>query len=181
MRLLSLLALGMLIGCAHGKIEHVGQALEKGTITKDTQIYVEPISAKDATFSGDKSAESQKTGSAKNEIEENFNTKIALALTKLGYKATAVEAGKKDGIIITGKVAKVENGSAAARFFVGMGAGSANMYTNFTIVDRKKAKTLSTFEVVATSGGESNMGSYMEKHLLDGASKVAEFIDTSSK
>ena len=176
-----ILALALLIGCAHGKIEHVGQPLEKGVITKDTTIYVESISAKNADFSGDKSAEIQKTGAAKQEIEFAFHKKIVDALKKLGYKAVAVDTPKKDGIAITGKVSKVENGSAAARFFVGMGAGSANMYTNFTILDRKTAKTLSSFEVIATSGGESKMGSYMEKHIADGASKVAEFIDTSSK
>jgi hypothetical protein len=44
------------------------------------------------------------------------------------------------------------------------------------VEDRTNSKTLSVFEIIATSGGNSNPGSFMEAHLADGSEKAAEYI-----
>jgi len=169
----------MAVGCAHGKMGAVDQALEQGSFDKSAPIYVESINAKDTKFSGDKSGDAKTTDAARAKIEHTFSQKIVDELTKKGYNAKVASGDMKKGIVLTGNVSKIENGSAAARYFVGMGAGSANMFTTFMLEDRDKKKTLSKFEIIGTSGAESKMGSYLDKHLDDGAKKTAEYIDQS--
>lgn len=166
--------------CAHGKMGQVSQPLDRSQVTKSTPIFVEPVSAQEATFSGDKAAEPGRVADEKRAIRDLYSKRIAEELRKRGYAAEAVDAPVKSGIVITGKVSRVEHGSAAARMLVGMGSGSANLYTNFRVEDRAQAKVLSRFEVIATSGGRGGLtaaGSFLDGHLTDGAEKVAEYID----
>jgi PBP1b-binding outer membrane lipoprotein LpoB len=166
-------------GCAHGKMGTVDQELQQGSFDKTAPIWVESINAKDTKFSGDKSADAKKTEATRTKIEQVYNQKIVDELVKKGYNAKVASGMMKKGIVLSGNVSKIENGSAAARYFVGMGAGSANMYTTFMLQDRGNNKTLSKFEIIGTSGGESGLGSYLDKHLEDGAKKTAEYIDHS--
>jgi hypothetical protein len=176
-RLAGLLPLLLVLGgCAHGKMGQVDQPLDDGAITKTTPIFVESVNAANASFSGDKSADIKRTTEEKDEIHDVYNQKIAEALRAKGYNAKYVTEPAKSGIVITGDVTKIEHGSGAARFFVGMGAGSANMYTNFKIEDRSATKTLSKFQIIATSGGSSSTTSFLDTHMADGAKKVAEFV-----
>jgi hypothetical protein len=171
--------IGFAVACAHGKLGKVDQALEKGAITKSQTIYIETISAKEIEFTGDKAADVKRTNEERAAIEELYSRKIALALRAKGFDAKPVTAPVKAGIVISGRVTRFEHGSGAARALVGWGAGSSNLYTNFKIEDRSQAKLLSKFEVIATSGGQgglANTGSFMEKHLADGAEKVVDYI-----
>ncbi len=176
--LVMILALG---GCAHGKMGQIDQPLDRAAFDKSTPIFVESVNTTNATFSGDKSADVKRVTEEKDAIHDMYNQKIAEALRTKGYNAKFVTEPAKSGIVISGDVTKIEHGSAAARYFVGMGAGSANMYTNFKIEDRAAAKTLSKFQIIATSGGTSGLGSYLDQHLADGAKKVAEYVAGDGK
>ena len=81
-------------------------------------------------------------------------------------------------MLVDGAVTKVEHGSASARAWVGMGAGSSNMY--ITVRVYKGARNLiGDFDVVASSGGSGGfmaMGSFVEAHVRDGARKTAEYF-----
>jgi hypothetical protein len=184
MKYLNWLAIASLLAaCAHGKMGDISQPLNQGSIDKKTPIYVEAVSADDARFSGDKSGDVTRVAEEKSTIAGEFNRRIAEALRKRGYNAKAVNQPAKSGLVLTGKVTKVEHGSAAARILVGMGSGAANMFTDFKLEDRTAAKTLGEFQVIATSGGEGGLnasGSYVETHLNDGAKKTAEYIDNSN-
>ncbi len=173
----------ILLGCAHGKMGQVDQALASGAITKTTPIYVEPVSAQNVKFSGDKAAETKRTDEEKATIQQRYNQQIAEALRKKGFNAKAVTERVNSGIVLVGSVSRFEHGSAAARMMVGMGAGSSNLFTDFKIEERGQApKVLSKFEVIATSGGRGGWsagGSFMEAHLSDGAEKVAEYVEKS--
>lgn len=171
------LALG---ACAHGKMGAIEQPLESGVLSKSTPIAVEKISANDAAFSGDKSADVTRVNQEKREIEDRFAQMVVSQLVKRGYKASVSEGPVKSGVVLSGKVTKIEHGSAAARIFVGMGAGSANMFTNFKLEDRTTGKVLSKFQVIATSGGRAGLmaaGSFMEAHLEDGSTKTAQYLN----
>jgi hypothetical protein len=168
-----------MMGCAHGKMGAVDQELQTGAFDKTTPIYVEAIQSQDTVFSGDKSADPKTTDAARSKITQKYNQLIVDDLVKKGYNAKVAIGIMKKGTVLSGAVTKIENGSAAARYFVGMGAGSANMYTTFKLEDRERKKLLSKFQIIGTSGGESGLGSYMENHLADGAKKTAEYIDTS--
>lgn len=178
---LVVLAIGLnfALGCAHGKMGKVDQELQQGSLDKSTLISVEPINAKETNFSGDKSADKKKMDEARAKIEETYNRKLVEALTKRGFNAKVATGPVTKGVVLSGNVTKIENGSAAARYFVGMGAGSANMFTSFKLEDRTNAKVLSKFEIIGTSGGSSGLGSFMENHLVDGSKKTAEYLDNS--
>lgn len=179
----SLVILGLLLGCAGAKIANVYQPLPKGIITKSTPIYVEAISVEHTIFDGDKSADAAKIAEEKRTIEQSFNAKIADKLREQGFNAQVATTKVKSGVVLSGYVKKFEHGSAAARMFVGMGAGASKMFSDFKIEERAKTtKVLSKFEVVATSGGRSgwtSAGSFMEAHLEDGAEQIAEFFKSN--
>ncbi len=180
MKSLRYLLLSLALGaCAHGKMGAIEQPLAAGVITKNTPIAVETVSANDAAFSGDKSGDVTRVNQEKREIESRFAQMIVSQLVKRGYKASVSEGTAKSGVVLSGKVTKIEHGSAAARIMVGMGAGSANMFTNFKLEDRTAGKMLSKFQVIATSGGRGGFmaaGSFMEAHLEDGSTKTAQYL-----
>lgn len=178
-----LLSIVFLVGCAHGKMGVVDQELSKGSISPETTIYVEPISTEGTKFSGDKSAKQDKVAAEKAEIQQRFHRDLAEQLKKHGFKAQAVKESAKSGLVLSGQVTRFEHGSAAARIFVGMGAGSSNLYTDFKLEDRTKNKVLSKFEIIATSGGNSGLqsaGGYIKAHIIDGAEKAAEYLATAN-
>lgn len=166
-----------LAGCARGKLGRVEQELDRAAVTKTTPIYVETISAKDTVFTGDKANDQGKVLGEKAEIEARYSFMIVDMLKKRGYNAQLAKSPVKKGLVINGSVSKFEHGSGAARYFVGMGAGSSNMFTNFQIEDRSYAKVLSKFEVIATSGARSDVSGFIDAHLSDGAQKVADYIE----
>ncbi len=168
-------------GCAHGKMGQIDQPLDRAAFDKSTPIFVESVDATNASFSGDKAGDIKRTTEEKDTIHDLYNQKIAEALRAKGYNAKYVTAPVKEGIVISGDVTKIEHGSGAARYFVGMGAGSANLYTNFKIEDRAAAKTLSKFQIIATSGGSSKTTSFLDTHMEDGAKKVAEYVAGDGK
>lgn len=171
----------ILAGCAHGKMGKVEHAVDSSAISKTTPIYVEQIDPSAATFTGDKANDTNTQSSEKNQIQHTYNMRIVDALRAKGYTATVAKEKVTKGIVLSGKVTKIGHGSGAARYFVGMGAGQANLITDFHLEDRTAKKTLGKFEIIATSGGESRPGSYMEKHLEDGSKKVAEYIAGEKK
>ncbi len=172
------------IGCAHGKMGAVDQALEPGTVKKDTPIFVEVVKTSDMRVTGDKADDTQRINEEKEVIESRYHRMIADALRKKGYTVETGTAPKKGALVLSGKVTRFEHGSGAARFWVGMGAGSSNMFTDFVLEDRSAKKTLSKFEVIATSGGRGGAfaaGSFMEAHLEDGSNKAASYISGEEK
>lgn len=169
----------ILAGCAHGKMGHVEQPIEKNSVSKNETIYVTPIKADSAVISGDKAGDAARTDSIRAEIHNRFARELADQLRKKGFKAQAVESAPSSGVVLSGKVSKIENGSAAARILVGMGAGSANMFTDFKLTEAKSQKILGKFEIIATSGGNGGFhaaGSYLNAHIIDGSEKAAAYI-----
>jgi hypothetical protein len=180
MKFKTIILLAMLTGCAHGKMGVVDQNLEQGSISPDQAIFVERVSANDVQISGDKAADAVKVSDEKAQIEQRFNRIIADDLRTKGFNAQAINGQATTGLVLTGKVTRFEHGSGAARFLVGMGAGSSNLYTDFQLTDVKTKKVLSKFEVIATSGGNSAPGGFISAHMTDGAKKVADYLSKAN-
>ncbi len=176
-RILCLAVAVALAGCARGKIGRVEQELDRSAVNKTTPIYVESVSARDTAFSGDKSGDVGKVTGERNEIEARYGRMIVDSLRKRGFNAQLAESPVKKGVVIAGRVTRFEHGSGAARHLVGMGAGSSNLFTNFHMEDRGFSRTLSKFEVVATSGARGDLSGFIDAHLADGAEKVADYIE----
>lgn len=183
MKILRFVLLVSLIGCAHGKMGMVTQPLDRSKISKSTPIYVMPVTAKGMQVTGDKADDEAKIKQEKTEISDQYHRMIVMELKKRGYNAKPAKSAKS-GVALKGNVRRLEHGSGAARFWVGMGAGSSNMYTDFKMIDVTNKKPIGEFEIIATSGGRggwSAMGSFMKAHLADGAKKSAEYIDKEPK
>lgn len=172
----------IMMACAHGKLGTVSKKLDKGSIKSDQTIYVLPVNVESAHFSGDKSADQVRVGEIKATLHARYGREIAEQLRHKGFRAEAVDKAPRSGVVLSGKVTRVENGSAAARIFVGMGAGSANLYTDFQLL-LPNGEILSEFEIIATSGGNGGLqasGSYLKAHIQDGAEKTAQYISESN-
>ena len=176
----SYLLLLLVVGCAHGKMGNIAKPLSGGSLSNAESISVTTVSASDALFSGDKSGDPARVAQSRAEIEDKFSKMIVEALRKKGYTADlANKSGKKNKLTLSGKVSQVKNGSSAARMLVGMGAGSAKMFTNFKLTNSKTNEVISGFEIIATSGGRGGVfaaGRFMSAHLTDGSNKVAEYF-----
>lgn len=177
--LISLLMVLGLSACASGKIGKVHKALDTSSITKDTMIYVFPVTSRGTEFEGDKAADLDRVEEEKESINKEFHKMIAAELTKRGYKASVANDKVKSGVGVYGNVRKFDHGSAAARAMVGMGAGSSNLFTDFEIKNISSNEEMAKLEVIATSGGRgglASMGSFLESHLIDGSEKLADYI-----
>ncbi len=168
-----------MFGCAHGELGKVDKELDRSLVNKTTPIFVEPILTNNAAFDGYDENDKDKKSSDIRKIGSSYASQIAKALRDEGYNANAVSTTAKAGIVITGNVTMIDRGSAAKRMWVGMGAGSSNLDTDFTIEDRSQHKVLSKFEIKATSGGRGGLastGSFVDEHMSDGGEKVADYI-----
>jgi hypothetical protein len=183
MRLGWIVACVFMAGCAHGKMGTIDKGLAKASIPPEAKIFVEPITAETADFSGDKAGNESRVGEEKSEIKNRFARLVADELRKKGMNATVVNAPVQSGLVLQGHVTRFEHGSAAARILVGMGAGSSNMYTDFELTNAATKEVLSKFEIIATSGGSGGLqaaGGYIGAHLTDGAEKAADYIAKSN-
>jgi hypothetical protein len=176
-RLTSVLMALFLFACAHGKMGQIDQPLEKGAINKGIPVFVEAITAKDASFAGDKADDKQRISEEQAAIQQLYAKTIAEALRSKGYDAKAATGPVTSGVVISGNVTRFDHGSAAKRV-VGWG-GQSVMHSNFKIEDRSASKPLAKFEIIATSGGRSGlqaMGGFMDEHFKDGADKLADYV-----
>lgn len=180
MNLLKIFAvIAFTVGCAHGKMGNVEQELSTGALDKADTIYVLPIDTADMGISGDKSKDAATVEKIKKELHSRYHHTVVTELRKQGFTATAADKRPAKGKVLEGKVTGIENGSAAARMFVGMGAGSANMFSKFTLTDLASGKQLTRFEVIGTSGGRGGWaaaGSFLDAHITDSSMKTAEYL-----
>jgi hypothetical protein len=179
-KLLVLISVSLLVSCANGKLGRVEQPLEKDSLSKSEVIYIEPISAMETTFSGDKSTEEERLTEERKKIESTYDRQIADALIAKGFNVKVGKAPTKSGKVIAGKVTRFDHGSASGRFWMGaFGVGASKLYTDVKIHDNSTGKTLALFEVIATSGGRGGiiaLGSFIDSHLNDGSKKIAQYI-----
>ena len=166
------------VGCAGAKVKNERVPLKNGTLTKADLILVKEISADNAIFIGDKSADKDKVDEEKKRIRIELPEEIVQRLQKKGFNAKAFTGNSAaNAIILEGSVGKVDHGSAAARAFVGMGSGSSNMVIDIKITKAKVA--IADFQIVASSGGRggwTSMGSFIKAHIVDAASRTADYL-----
>lgn len=183
--IITAVALLTLIGCAGAKIKNERVALKADAISRTDVILVKEISADKAVFSGDKSGEKDRVDQEKKQIKMMLHDEIANALRKQGFvnaKVYSPGAATANAVIVDGSVTAFEHGSAAGRMFVGMGAGSSNMFVDLKVTRGKNL--LTDLQVVATSGGRGgvfSMGSFMKAHVEDAAKQTAKYFDKHVK
>jgi len=177
---LTALLIVSVIGCARAKIRDERLPLQSGAINSAEVILVKEVTAEKAWFSGDKANDSARIVQEKTIIRERFTALLIDWLRKKGFKPQpySAELANKAPVLET-VVTGFDHGSGAARALIGMGAGSSNMEIRVRLT--RGQKTLSDFDVVATSGGRGgliSMSSFLEAHITDGTEKIADYLHT---
>jgi hypothetical protein len=178
----NILLIGLLsVGCVHASVGAVRTPLQKGAILKTEQITVMPFTAEEAVFEGDMAADGPRITQEKQIIRDRLASQIARELACWGYQAEPFAGGANTArIVIEGKVTRFDHGSGAARWLVGTGAGSSDMFIRVRIYSGSRENVLADFDVTATSadtGGFESMGrSFLDEHIADGAEKIRQYI-----
>ena len=109
--------------------------------------------------------------------------KDALALKRPGWQLTVAEKGRGapgQDLVVTTQLLSVDGGSAALRFWIGLGTGGVESRVNVSIHDKMGLEVASTKLTMRTDcpvGAcvESN-DLVVERNLKDLATEVAEFV-----
>jgi hypothetical protein len=170
-----------LSGCATGKVEQVRTGLQSGRISSTDQVYVKDFDASKAEFKGDYSDVPEKVAVQRGRVPVIISDAITRELQKRGYNAKkySPDAGP-DAVVVDGEVTLVDSGSGAARFWVGMGAGSSTVRANVKVYRASAvANPLADLQMAGTSGGAGGFGGYQDwvaANSKDLAIKLAKYL-----
>ena len=177
------LAAVVLTGCAGGKIAQVKVALPPNTITKTDTIYVKDFDSSKTVFKGEYK---DQAATERQRIPRIASEAVVDYLTAKGYTAklhTPDVSGDK--LVVDGAITLVDGGSAAARFMVGMGAGSAKIKASVKVYRASAPSVLlADFEALGTSGGQGGVSGFQDwrrKNAQDLGTKVAKYLIAGKK
>ena len=149
-------------------------------IGKDEVIGVKPFNYDDVSYDNVDDEEMKKMKRVLPEIQEKLAKSIKFAIEDRGFDAFVISENKgadKADLILEGEITKVNLGSAAARFWVGMGAGQAGITVTGRIKDAKTGDVLFEFEHENTSGLSGGEKWTMVLHEAeDLGDKIGDFV-----
>jgi hypothetical protein len=178
----SLLVVAMAMsGCATGKIEQVRTGLT-GRIPKTDQIYVKDFDASKAVFKGDYSDVPEKVALQQERIPMIISEAIIDRLQHERYDARKFSAQTpSDALVVDGEITLVDSGSAAARFWVGVGAGRSTVRANVRLYRASDpARTIANLQLAGISGGRGGFTGYEDWVAInakDLGTKLAKYLD----
>jgi hypothetical protein len=143
----------------------------------------EPIAV--VVFEPPKTVESYDTPAA--ELGQTFSTEIVNRLKADGHVASVAAADAPPpsaGLLVRGRLLRVNGGSHAVRFWIGLGAGRASVSAEGTVT-RADGTELATFRERRSASGEAELGFSGDQYLVEKclrvlAGDIAEMIDTGS-
>ena len=118
------------------------------------------------------------------ELGRELAADIAVELRQRGHESEVVSGATPpaNGAVVRGRIVRVNGGSRALRFWIGLGAGRAQLAVEGT-VEQADGTKLASFRAQRSSSGEAQMG-VVNDHFLVGkcrrvlAGDIAEMIDT---
>jgi uncharacterized protein DUF4410 len=118
------------------------------------------------------------------ELGRDLAADIAAELRRRGHESDVVPGAipPADGAVVRGRIVRINGGSRALRFWIGLGAGRAQLAVEGT-VERADGTKLASFRVQRSSSGEAQLGVASDYFLVEKcrrvlAGDVAEMIDT---
>ena len=168
-----------LTGCTGGEVTNVKTGLRSGAINKGQPILVKDFDTTHTVFTGDNATDATIVKRQKQQITNDLKFLLIIKLTQKGFKAYDFnERNQTQGaVVIDGKFARVNNGSGAARFIVGMGAGAAWMEGTVKIYKIENPQNiLAEFQTETSSKGSASPGNYTEQLIRELANTIADYI-----
>jgi hypothetical protein len=169
-------------GCVRAKIKDERFPIRPGSIAKSEVINVKRIDVDKAQFKGDKADDATRIAQEKRMLNQLLADQLIVDLKKRGFVGAKHFEQGSNGVLLEGTVTLFDHGSGAARYLVGMGAGSSNLHIDVKLT--RDTETLADFTVVATSGGRGGidaMGSFLEAHITDASEKITDYIMNKDK
>ncbi len=173
-----------LTGCmGGGNIANIKTGLKAGTLNKTQTILVKEFEMADTVFSGDNAKNPMVVMNQKKQIASHSKSWLISILSNKGFNAVDYKDAPKsaDAVIIEGKFTRINNGSGAVRFIVGLGAGAAWMEGDIVISSNPSIKTvLAEFQTQSSTQGSAspaNMTDFLTKQF---AKTIAEYIEKNS-
>jgi hypothetical protein len=118
------------------------------------------------------------------ELGRELATEIAVELRRRGHESDVVSGATPQGTgaVVRGRIVRINGGSRALRFWIGLGAGRAQLAVEGT-VEQADGTRLASFRVQRSSSGEAQLGVANDHFLVEKcrrvlAGDVAEMIDT---
>ena len=166
-------------GCTGGEVTSVKTDLRPGAINKGQPILVKDFDTTHTVFTGDNATDATIVRRQKQQITNDLKFLLISKLTQKGFKAYDFNERNQtqDAVVIDGKFARVNNGSGAARFVVGMGAGAAWMQGTVKIYKVESPKTiLAEFQTESSSKGNASPGNFTEQLIRELANTITDYI-----
>jgi hypothetical protein len=106
-------------------------------------------------------------------LGREFAAEIVDHLRRANYTANVVEADDvpADGLVVRGRLLRVNGGSRALRFWVGLGAGRASVSAEGT-VSRADGPAIAAFRDRRSTSGEAELGLAKDRGLVDKCLRV---------
>ena len=109
---------------------------------------------------------------------------VVAELQRRGHRSAVVltDAPPPDAAVVRGRITRIDGGSYALRFWIGLGAGRAQLAVDGA-VEQPGGTSLASFRIRRSSSGEAQMGLATDHFLVEKcrrvlAADVAEMIDT---
>ncbi len=118
------------------------------------------------------------------ELGRELAADIAVELRERGHESDVVSGARPpaNGAVVRGRIVRIDGGSYALRFWIGLGAGRAQLAVEGT-VERADGTKLASFRVRRSSSGEAQLGFANDHFLVQKcrrvlAGDIAEMVDT---
>lgn len=171
----------VLTGCATAVIHQAQVSSGLNLAAESGTIYVKDFDASRAVFKGDYSDVAEKVAAQRARLPGVITKEMIDYLAKNGRRAVRYDGGASSaGLIVDGVVTEVDAGSGAARFWVGMGAGSSRVKANVRVYRTSNTSTpIAALEIEGHSGGRGGLTGYADwigTNSKDIALKVGKFL-----
>ena len=118
------------------------------------------------------------------ELGRELATDIAEELRQRGHESRvlAPDAPEADGAVVRGRILRINGGSFGLRFWIGMGAGRAQVTVDGTVA-QADGTNVASFRLQRSSSGEAQLGFANDHFLVQKcrrvlAADIAEMIDS---
>lgn len=171
----------ILSGCATAVIHDARVSSGVNLAAESGIVYVKDFDTSRAVFKGDYSDVPQRVAEERARIPDIITREIIDDLAKKGRRAVRYDRGAGSaGLIVDGVVTQVDSGSGAARFWVGMGAGSSKVLANVRVYRASNVSApVASLEIEGHSGGTGGAFGYQDwigANCKDIALKIGEFL-----
>ncbi len=186
--LLGTMLLGI-FGCGGGSVSPVSKdsslSPSLSILPRPNLFLVKDFEIKDATFSGSNIDDTSFISAQRRRIPEELKNNILEQfaqrnLTAQAYSKDALNT--PDALVVDGSITDIDNGSGAARFLIGFGAGKAKIKAKVKVYNNRDPNImLAEFGAEGSSQGNINPEDMTSSNLSYLAKTIADYIEKQFK